>query len=165
MYYCSGHGASCVDVREYRADGELTPGYGHATRVSAFARHLLSLQHRPTVYIVSSAPKHVFADSIAQGGTSCNAASLSCLPPFPLVSGECTVAIRAAIPHRFEEAIREVSCGCRARDAHRAISAHGGQGAAIGCRKWPVNLPFSGTICWCFAAAGNVVYAPTVFYV
>ncbi|KAF8071748.1 transmembrane amino acid transporter protein-domain-containing protein [Lyophyllum atratum] len=50
-YYCSGH------------------GYGHATRVSAFTCHLLSLPaaDRPTVYITSSAPKHVFADSIALG--------------------------------------------------------------------------------------------------
>ncbi|EIN10048.1 hypothetical protein PUNSTDRAFT_102022 [Punctularia strigosozonata HHB-11173 SS5] len=51
VYYCSGH------------------GYGHATRVSAFAGHLLSLNPQPTVYIVSSAPRHVFADSIAQGAT------------------------------------------------------------------------------------------------
>ncbi|KIM40581.1 hypothetical protein M413DRAFT_446014 [Hebeloma cylindrosporum] len=50
-YYCSGH------------------GYGHATRVSAFARHLLSVKEedRPFVYIVSSAPEHVFSDSIACG--------------------------------------------------------------------------------------------------
>ncbi|KAJ3508108.1 hypothetical protein NLJ89_g5938 [Agrocybe chaxingu] len=55
-YYCSGH------------------GYGHATRVSAFTRLLLShnsasVEHTPTVtvYIVSSAPQHVFADSIACG--------------------------------------------------------------------------------------------------
>lgn len=50
-YYCSGH------------------GYGHATRVSAFACHLLSLppKDKPIVYIISSAPKHVFADSIARG--------------------------------------------------------------------------------------------------
>ncbi|KAF9485183.1 hypothetical protein BDN70DRAFT_871569 [Pholiota conissans] len=50
-YYCSGH------------------GYGHATRVSAFARHLLSEDegNRPIIYIVSSAPEHVFADSIACG--------------------------------------------------------------------------------------------------
>ncbi|KAF7424487.1 hypothetical protein PC9H_009794 [Pleurotus ostreatus] len=53
-YYCSGH------------------GYGHATRVSAFACHLLSVpsEHEgenPTICIVSSAPKHVFADSIARG--------------------------------------------------------------------------------------------------
>lgn len=50
-YYCSGH------------------GYGHATRVSAFARHLLSLSlpRRLTIHIVSSAPRHVFADSIACG--------------------------------------------------------------------------------------------------
>ncbi|GLB40222.1 putative inositol hexakisphosphate [Lyophyllum shimeji] len=52
-YYCSGH------------------GYGHATRVSAFACHLLNLPAalRPTVYITSSAPKHVFADSIALGAS------------------------------------------------------------------------------------------------
>lgn len=44
-------------------------GYGHATRVSAFARHLLSLPltRRLTVHIVSSAPRHVLADSIACG--------------------------------------------------------------------------------------------------
>jgi hypothetical protein len=44
-------------------------GYGHATRVSAFARHLLSVDeaNRPVIYIVSSAPEHVFADSIACG--------------------------------------------------------------------------------------------------
>ena len=46
----------------------LTTGYGHATRVSAFARHLLSLENAPTIHIVSSAPKHVFADSIVVGG-------------------------------------------------------------------------------------------------
>ncbi|KAK0194058.1 hypothetical protein F5146DRAFT_1110435 [Armillaria mellea] len=51
VYYCSGH------------------GYGHATRVSAFACHLLSLpeESKPTIYIVSSAPKHVFSESIAAG--------------------------------------------------------------------------------------------------
>ncbi|SJL09932.1 uncharacterized protein ARMOST_13314 [Armillaria ostoyae] len=51
VYYCSGH------------------GYGHATRVSAFACHLLSLpeETKPTIYIVSSAPKHVFSESIAAG--------------------------------------------------------------------------------------------------
>ncbi|KAI0740931.1 hypothetical protein C8Q76DRAFT_791310 [Earliella scabrosa] len=49
VYYCSGH------------------GYGHAKRVSAFARHPLSLENAPTIHIVSSAPKHVFADSIAVG--------------------------------------------------------------------------------------------------
>ena len=43
-------------------------GYGHATRVSAFARHLLELERRPSVYIVSSAPIQVFADSVAAGG-------------------------------------------------------------------------------------------------
>ncbi|KAJ6561915.1 hypothetical protein B0H19DRAFT_1143001 [Mycena capillaripes] len=50
-YYCSGH------------------GYGHATRVSALAGHLLRLPEpdRPAVHIVSSAPKHVFADSVVLG--------------------------------------------------------------------------------------------------
>ncbi|KAG1727740.1 hypothetical protein EDB19DRAFT_190087 [Suillus lakei] len=48
-YYCSGH------------------GYGHATRVSAFARHLLNLDSRMTIHIISSAPKHVFSDSISLG--------------------------------------------------------------------------------------------------
>ncbi|KAJ7168618.1 hypothetical protein C8R46DRAFT_1092164 [Mycena filopes] len=56
-YYCSGH------------------GYGHATRVSALASHLLRLPEpdRPAVYIVSSAPKHVFADSILLGARYRNA--------------------------------------------------------------------------------------------
>ncbi|KAF5391511.1 hypothetical protein D9757_002458 [Collybiopsis confluens] len=51
VYYCSGH------------------GFGHATRVSAFASQLLRLpeRDRPSVYIVSSAPQHVFADSVALG--------------------------------------------------------------------------------------------------
>jgi L-arabinokinase len=42
-------------------------GYGHATRVSAFARHLLNLDSRMTIHIISSAPKHVFSDSISLG--------------------------------------------------------------------------------------------------
>ncbi|KAK0223507.1 hypothetical protein IW262DRAFT_1367365 [Armillaria fumosa] len=51
VYYCSGH------------------GYGHATRVSAFACHLLALpeESKPTICIVSSAPKHVFSECIAAG--------------------------------------------------------------------------------------------------
>ncbi|TDL16548.1 hypothetical protein BD410DRAFT_617002 [Rickenella mellea] len=48
-YYCSGH------------------GYGHATRVSAFASHLLSISPKPVIYIVSSAPKRVFSDCIDRG--------------------------------------------------------------------------------------------------
>lgn len=51
VYYCS----------------HLVPGYGHATRVSALTRHLLSLNEELTVHIVSSAPKHVFADCIVEG--------------------------------------------------------------------------------------------------
>lgn len=42
-------------------------GFGHATRVSAFACHLLSLNPKPTIHIVSSAPKYVFSDSVALG--------------------------------------------------------------------------------------------------
>ena len=42
-------------------------GFGHATRVAAFARHLLSLEESHTVYIVSSAPERVFATAIALG--------------------------------------------------------------------------------------------------
>ncbi|KAF9048554.1 hypothetical protein BJ165DRAFT_1460527 [Panaeolus papilionaceus] len=58
VYYCSGH------------------GYGHATRVSAFARHLLSNEETetPIVYIVSSAPRRIFADSILCGARYRNAA-------------------------------------------------------------------------------------------
>jgi hypothetical protein len=48
-YYCSGH------------------GYGHATRVSAFASVLLSLSPRPSIYIISSAPKHVFSECLVAG--------------------------------------------------------------------------------------------------
>ncbi|KAJ7471452.1 hypothetical protein B0H11DRAFT_2433424 [Mycena galericulata] len=53
-YYCSGH------------------GYGHATRVSALACHLLRLSEdgdkpQVQVFIVSSAPSHVFADSLELG--------------------------------------------------------------------------------------------------
>jgi L-arabinokinase len=42
-------------------------GYGHATRVSAFARHLINLDSRMKIHIISSAPKHVFSDSISLG--------------------------------------------------------------------------------------------------
>ncbi len=66
VYYCSGHGECFVFCGRIA----LTPsiGYGHATRVSAFASHLLQLPERPLIHIISSAPKHVFADSIALGG-------------------------------------------------------------------------------------------------
>ncbi|CAK5268185.1 unnamed protein product [Mycena citricolor] len=51
VYYCSGH------------------GFGHATRVSALASHLLRLPGpaRPVIYIVSSAPQHVFTDAVSLG--------------------------------------------------------------------------------------------------
>lgn len=48
-------------------------GFGHATRVSAFARHLLSLQESHTVYLISSAPRHVFATAMALGAIYRNA--------------------------------------------------------------------------------------------
>lgn len=65
-YYCSGHGTFLPAFSQFYSHH---PGYGHATRVSAFARHLLSLtlDRRLTIHIVSSAPRHVFADSIACG--------------------------------------------------------------------------------------------------
>ena len=46
----------------------ISIGYGHATRVSALSCHLLRLPAPPVIHIVSSAPKHVFQDSIALGG-------------------------------------------------------------------------------------------------
>jgi hypothetical protein len=49
------------------------PGFGHATRVSAFTCHLLSLEEQHSVHIVSSAPKRVFAKAIALGATYRNA--------------------------------------------------------------------------------------------
>lgn len=64
-YYCSGHGM-CVCDSLSCYNGPLL-GFGHATRVSAFARHLLSLEESHTVYIISSAPKRVFATAIALG--------------------------------------------------------------------------------------------------
>ncbi|KAF8577788.1 hypothetical protein K439DRAFT_1417894 [Ramaria rubella] len=48
-YYCSGH------------------GYGHATRVSAFASALLSVQEDVEIHIISSAPTHVFSECIGHG--------------------------------------------------------------------------------------------------
>ncbi|PCH42345.1 hypothetical protein WOLCODRAFT_72480 [Wolfiporia cocos MD-104 SS10] len=66
-YYCSGHGKHIVSVALSTIYEINETGYGHATRVSAFTCHLLGLRPRPTVHIISSAPKHVFSDSIAQG--------------------------------------------------------------------------------------------------
>ncbi|KAH9957447.1 hypothetical protein BC827DRAFT_1225936 [Russula dissimulans] len=54
-YYCSGH------------------GFGHATRVSAFARHILSLEESHTVYLISSAPKRVFSTATDLGAIYRNA--------------------------------------------------------------------------------------------
>ena len=59
-----------IQVPADRMDRARRVGYGHATRVSAFACHLLRLDPKPIVHIVSSAPKHVFSDSIALGGKS-----------------------------------------------------------------------------------------------
>lgn len=42
-------------------------GYGHATRVSAFATALLSLDEKPEIHVVSSAPTHVFSECISHG--------------------------------------------------------------------------------------------------
>ena len=42
-------------------------GYGHATRVSAFASSLLSLEMKPDVYVVSSASPDVFSECISCG--------------------------------------------------------------------------------------------------
>ncbi|KAF8917219.1 hypothetical protein CPB85DRAFT_1374290 [Mucidula mucida] len=59
-----------ADEIQSRLMGRVTKAsYGHATRVSAFTCHLLSLplERRPSVHIVSSAPKRVFSDSIALG--------------------------------------------------------------------------------------------------
>src|ERR1700753_498101 len=42
-------------------------GYGHATRVSAFASALLALDPAPLIYIVSSAPKHIFSQCTRVG--------------------------------------------------------------------------------------------------
>jgi hypothetical protein len=67
-YYCSGHGKVNIHATLLTTTYvEYPTGFGHATRVSAFASHLLSLTPQPTIYIVSSAPKHVFSDSVALG--------------------------------------------------------------------------------------------------
>jgi hypothetical protein len=50
-----------------------TPGFGHATRVSAFARHILSLEESHTVYLISSAPKRVFSTATDLGAIYRNA--------------------------------------------------------------------------------------------
>lgn len=67
-YYCSGHGKVFPWASCYRHDWNIS-GYGHATRVSAFSRYLLSFPvgERPLVYIVSSAPERIFADAIQYG--------------------------------------------------------------------------------------------------
>lgn len=45
----------------------IVSGYGHATRVSAFASALLSLDPTPVIHIVSSAPKHIFSQCLKVG--------------------------------------------------------------------------------------------------
>ncbi|KAF7289592.1 hypothetical protein HMN09_01321200 [Mycena chlorophos] len=109
-YYCSGH------------------GYGHATRVSALASHLLRLEEdsRPTIHIVSSAPKHVFADSIAVGAKYRNA-NIDPVIVQPLayrVDRERSVATLRAFLHgkdRIMEAetrwLREIGANCVLSDA------------------------------------------------
>ena len=69
-YYCSGHGMFRCWLVVPTYTNSFLAGYGHATRVSAFACHLLKLSdvQRPVIlYIVSPAPQHVFAQSIAIG--------------------------------------------------------------------------------------------------
>lgn len=67
-YYCSGHGEFLFSQFSLSV-ADFSTGYGHATRVSAFTGYLLTLpiEQRPSVHIVSSAPQHVFAESIALG--------------------------------------------------------------------------------------------------
>lgn len=68
-YYCSGHGKLSLRALANHDTYKKFSGYGHATRVSAFSRYLLSFPvgERPLVYIISSAPAHIFADSIQCG--------------------------------------------------------------------------------------------------
>jgi hypothetical protein len=72
-------------------------GFGHATRVSAFARHLLSLQESHSVYIISSAPKHVFATAIALGAIYRNAE----IDPIILQPLAFVFSRTAELGHRF----------------------------------------------------------------
>lgn len=51
----------------------LLVGYGHATRVSAFATHLRNSTYSPTVYIISSAPQNVFSQALNNGALYRNA--------------------------------------------------------------------------------------------
>ncbi|KAI5823206.1 hypothetical protein K523DRAFT_344632 [Schizophyllum commune Tattone D] len=62
-----GVGTNTIDVAIRLETVTHHDRYGHATRVSALATHLLRLPEeiRPIVYLVSSAPQHVFADSRA----------------------------------------------------------------------------------------------------
>ncbi|KAI5892887.1 uncharacterized protein SCHCODRAFT_02668278 [Schizophyllum commune H4-8] len=62
-----GVGMNTIDVAIRLETVTHHDRYGHATRVSALTTHLLQLPEevRPTVYLVSSAPQHVFADSRA----------------------------------------------------------------------------------------------------
>ena len=71
-YYCSGHGTYGIPFSTSCTYNE-TSGFGHATRVSAFARHLLSLEESHTVYLISSAPERVFATAIDRGAIYRNA--------------------------------------------------------------------------------------------
>ncbi|KAJ7873157.1 hypothetical protein B0H13DRAFT_2058643 [Mycena leptocephala] len=103
-YYCSGH------------------GYGHATRVSALAGHLLRLPEpdRPTVHIVSSAPKHVFADSIVLGAVYRNA-NIDPVIVQPLayrVDRQRSVAVLKSFLEKKDVAwLREIHADCVLSDA------------------------------------------------
>jgi len=65
-YYCSGHGITAFFKGTYGSSYFYAIGYGHATRVSAFTRHILAArtekEGKHVVHIVSSTPKHIFDD-------------------------------------------------------------------------------------------------------
>lgn len=63
----------CTAFHNLFCSNKVPIGFGHATRVSAFACHILSLEESHTVYIISSAPKRVFATAIALGAIYRNA--------------------------------------------------------------------------------------------
>lgn len=65
-YYCSGHGKLHSPAFHFNSVMNCA-GYGHATRVSAFASSLLKISNSISIHIVSSAPAHVFSDSIKAG--------------------------------------------------------------------------------------------------
>jgi len=65
-YYCSGHGIIAFFTLVPTAHCFCEIGYGHATRVSAFARYILAArtekEGKHIVHIVSSTPQRIFDD-------------------------------------------------------------------------------------------------------